>query len=124
LEEVSVSVTVGAESGRRDIQGPADGNRTSSFQGMSEREVGLQELYPELIEGESLEEGRSRQERMDGRAEIVMEARQREFLGPHPPADGCRLLEHDDRVPGSCHLDRGSKTVGTRPHDDEIGSRR
>ncbi len=74
-----------------------------------------------LGERQRAKEGRRRRERVNGRADVVDEARQRQLGGPHAAADG-RFRFVDDNLSAKLREhDGGGEAVRARTDDDRVG---
>ena len=90
------------------------------FEGVGHRDLGLHKLEPELIEVKVFEERRSVPESEDGRALVMVEPGQREFVGPATPADGISALNDQNPLSVAGKLNRGRKTIRSRADDDGV----
>src|SRR5690606_19701807 len=72
------------------------------------------------LERDAREERRQDAERVDRRADVVVEAGEGELLGLRPAADRLLRLDDEDRVPGTRDLDRGGEPVRSCPDDDRL----
>jgi hypothetical protein len=72
------------------------------------------------LEAERLEEGRCGNQRMDGRADVVAKAGERELSGARPAADRLLRLEDEDRPAGLRKRDRSGEPVGSGTDDDGV----
>jgi hypothetical protein len=72
------------------------------------------------LEVERPEERRCGGERVDRRADVVAEARERELGGAGPTADGVARLEDANGAPGLGEGDCSGKAVGPRADDDGV----
>ncbi len=87
---------------------------------VGDRQVRLDPGQPVPFERPGPQGRGSRPERVDGRAGVVPEARQGQFLGPGPAADGVRTLVHHDAQAGLGQRDRRGQPVRPRAHHDRI----
>ena len=89
---------------------------------MGERRRWMDELEPVRRERERAKERRAGDERVDRRAQVVDEARERQLARPDAAARLLGGLEDLDLEPLARELDRGGEPVGARADDDRIGS--
>jgi hypothetical protein len=66
------------------------------------------------------EERRGHYRRVDRRADVVPESRQRQFRGARSAADRLLRLDNADGAPGLGKRDRGSEAVRPRPDDNGV----
>ena len=85
-----------------------------SSSGWASGAAGWIQLEPVLGERQRAEERRADAERVDRRADIVDEARQRQLGRARPAADVSARLEHQHRAPGARQRDRRRQPVRAR----------
>jgi hypothetical protein len=102
---------------RSHLDAALDGERRPVVEGMGElnRRLDPVDLEPEPSEGR-----RDDRERMDRRADVVAEARDRQLLGARAAADGALLLVDHDLEPGAGEHARGGEPVGPGADDDRL----
>jgi hypothetical protein len=73
-----------------------------------------------LLERELAEERRGVPQRVDGRAEVVDEAGERDLRRARPPAGALLGLEHGYGAPVSSQFHGGCEPVRSRAHDHRV----
>ena len=89
-------------------------------EGVGEGHLRQAELNAAALQVDSQEEGREREEGLDGGADIVVEPGQGQLLGPTAPAGGWRPLEDLYAKPGASEHQCGGKAVRARADDDGV----
>jgi len=84
---------------------------------MRQRRRRLDQVEPEV---EAVEERRRGGERMDGGADVVAEAGERQLGGACAAADGVARLDDEDRASSLGERYRGGKAVRPRADDDGV----
>src|ERR1019366_10291204 len=97
---------------------PVEDDGRAIVQRMSDRGRRVDPLQAEIAEGERTEEGRRHAQWVDGRADIVDEAGERQLGRAGTAADGVFRLEDRDATAGAGERDGGGETVGAGSHDD------
>ena len=121
-DEVPVRRRVTAEVRRRLPHVAVQRGGAPAPQRVGEGDFGLAEHHAESGEVERPEEGRRDQRRVHGGTDVVAESREGQLLGARPAPDGRSAFVHLDPVAGPGQRERGSKSVGPRPHHDGVGS--
>jgi hypothetical protein len=119
-EQVAVGASVGAEAAGRLGHRAGHHRRPAAVEGMRELHLGEGQRDPALGQAEALEERGGHRQRVGGRADVVPEAGQRQFLGPAAAADGRRALDDLHRDSGGGQGNRGREPVGPAAHDDRV----
>ena len=111
-------VAVGTETGAGLIQRPPQRRCPAITERMGDLDVRDDPPDPELLQLEPGEQRGGHSQRVEGRANVVPEAGQGEFLGTGAPTDGLTGFEDQDAVSvlGQHHSRR--QAVGSRPDDD------
>ena len=116
-EEVAVGIGVRTERGGGFFERAVDESRGTVVERMREDRRRLDQRQVEL---ERTEERRSGDQRMDGRADVMAEARERQLCGARSAADRLSRLADPDRAPGLRERDRRSEAVRPRANDDRV----
>jgi hypothetical protein len=114
-DQAPVGVRISPELRRRLVDAPRDERRLVVVERM--RETGRR-LDPLEVEVERAEARGRAAERVDRRADVVQEARQRQLVGSQAAADLRSRLVHDDVDACARERDRGGKPVRPRSDDD------
>ena len=117
-----VGSAIHTQVGRGLVDGAGDRSRVTSVERLHEGEPRRQEVHASTGEISAAEERGGAEERVDRRADIVMEPGQRQFLGPAPSSDSVGPFDHVDGQSGAGHRQRGGEPVRSRAHDDGIGA--
>ena len=87
---------------------------------VGERRGGVGPSEPMLGEGEAAEGGRTDGERMDGRAQVVVEPGERQLRGPRSSPDCALGFENGDGKPRASENDSSGETVGPGTRDKDL----
>ena len=120
VEDPPVGRTVLPETGGGLGDGAVDENRLLVLEGVGESHGSVNPFEPVIGEGEGAEERRSGGEGVDGRADVVMEAREGELAGAGTSADLVGALDDEDRGAGGGEGHRRRKPVGARSDHDGV----
>ena len=123
LEQAPVRGSVLAEAGRGLRDGALEHSRRSVVERMCERRRRVDPLQAVLLERQRAQERRADRPRVDRRADVVAEARQRQLGRPHPAADRVGGLEHQHRTARPRKDDRRCQSVRAGTDDDGVGHR-
>jgi hypothetical protein len=116
-EEAAVVVGVGIERRGGFVERAVDEGRRAVVERMGD---GRRRLDQRQVELERTEERRSGDERMDGRADVVAEARERQLCRARPAADRLSRLVDSDRASGLRERDRRREAVWPGADDDRV----
>ena len=105
---------------RGHLQGFAQDDRRLAVERVGNRRARLDPGQPMFGERESRKERRQDPERMRGRADVVVESRQRQLCGAGAAADRIGRLEHEHRRAVARQLDRGREAVRATPDDHGV----
>ncbi len=119
-QQTAPCLAVGAEAGRGVLERALEHDRRAVVERVREGRRRLDPLDPVLDERHGAEERRRDPERVDRRAGVVVEARERQLLGAHAAADGVPCLEHEHRAAGAREHDRRREPVRPRTDDDRV----
>ncbi len=117
----AIFVAIRVEVGERVVEPATQDHRGSVVERMRHRRGRLDPAEAVVGEGQAAQPGRQDPERMDRRADVVDEARQRRFGAARAAAGPALRLEHHDLRAGLGDADRGGQAVGTGTHDDRVG---
>src|SRR5207244_2439881 len=94
-EQVAVRLSVRTERGCGGVEGSFEHDR-AVVEWMSDGRRRVQPLETELLERQRSKERRCDRHRMNGRADVVRKAQERQLGRPNAAANGSLLLEHCD----------------------------
>ncbi len=121
-EDAGVGIRVPAEPLRGLLDRAAQEDGLAPVERMGERQRRLDPLEAVILERNRPEEGRSGGHRMNRRAEVVDEPRERQLAGAEAAADLLGRLANEHRAARSRELDRGREAVGAGADDDGVVS--
>ncbi len=120
LEQPPIGPAVVAQPRRRGRDGPLDDGGPAVLQRVGQGGRRVTPLQAEFGQGKGLHEGGQDPQGVDGGADVMDVARQRQRPGPHSAADLVLGLQDQDRTPRTGDRDRGGQAVRPGPHDDDI----
>ena len=100
------------------LQGPEGSDGHPVVEGMSERDLRLDEPGAQVVKDRIGEKRRQSQQRVGRRADIVTESGQRQFLGAASSACRGSTFDHMDRQSGARQGHRCSEPVRARTDDN------
>ncbi len=118
----AVGLRVLAELGRRRIDGALERDRCAVVEGVRDHRGRLDHLDAVFRQRQRAEVRRARDERVDGGAHVVDEARQGQLGGAHSPAERVLRLADEHRPTRAGQRDRGGEPVRARPDHDGVVS--
>jgi hypothetical protein len=117
LEQTPVRTAVFAKRCCRVVHRAMHEDRATVVEWMCERRRRVDELQSEV---QRAKEGRRGAERVDGRADVVPEARKRQLARACATPDGVLRFQDQDRPAGLSESDRGREAVRPRADDDRV----
>ena len=123
-QQAAVGLGIAPESGCGLRDGAVEGDGRPVVERVRERDLGVREGEAVGGQRQRAQEGGRQRERVDRRAHVVPESRQRQLGRPRPAADRLRRLQHAHRAAGLCERDRGGQAVRAgADHDGVAGFR-
>ena len=120
FEQPAVGIPVGAEPGRGRRHRPLQHHGRAVVERVRERRPGVDRLEAVLGQRQPAQERRGERQRVDGRAGVVDEARQRQLVGAAAAADRRLPLEHGNPATSAGERDRGRQAVRSGADDDRV----
>ena len=121
-QQQHIGALVDAERGGRVGHGAGQRGRGPVRERVRQRQVRLDPGQPVLLQRPGPKHRGAHAERVDGRARIVPEPRQRQLLGAGPAAHGVRAFAEHHLEAGLRQRDRRGETVRPRAHHDRVES--
>ena len=119
VDQAGIGRGIAAQTTRRRRDGSLENRHIAVGQRVGQRQARMHPLDAEPLQLDGSKEGRRDGERMNGRTDVMLEARTRQLLGAGAAAQLLRGLHHEYRSPGPRQLDRRRETV--RPRTDHDG---
>jgi len=119
-DEPPVCPAVGAETLGRLLERAVQAQGPAALEGMGKGDLGVDPFETEPLEPELTEEGRREGQGMDGGADVVDEAGEREGGRAGAAADRVRRLHEQDVPETPCERYGRGQAVGPGAHDDGI----